>query len=130
MGSPISPSRRQAEGASSSTYVPRVVSSELSSSSGERETGRLTRSQVQRLQILIQDFNREINAASPDRNSAGLDSARITELHGRIADLTGERTDTSSNNIRQVGLSPPAYEANPRQLGYLGQTVTKGTIGH
>ena len=85
---------------------------------------------MQRLQILIQDFNREINAASPDRNSAGLDSARITELHGRIADLTGERTDTSSNNIRQVGLSPPAYEANPRQLGYLGQTVTKGTIGH
>jgi len=122
MGSPISPSRRQV--LSPSNNVPRVISSDFSSSTGERETGRLSRSQVQRLQILIQDFNREINATSPDRDNTSFDSARITELHGRIAELTREHPGT--DDVSQTSLLPPAYEANPRQLGYLGQT--KGTI--
>ena len=125
MGSPISPSQRQVEIPGSSTYLPPAASSEFSSSAGEREFDRLSRSQVQQLQILIQDFNRDINASSPGRDSAGFDSARITELHGRIAELT-TRGHTNSNSISQAGLPPPAYEANPQQLGYLGQA--KGTI--
>jgi hypothetical protein len=130
MGSPISPSQHQASALPSSAFVPRAVSSEFSpSSAGDRETGRLTRSQVQRLQILIQDFNREINITSPDRENAGFDSARVTELHGRIAELTRahtERGDVSEDRraspFSQTGLPPPAYEADPRQVGYLGQT--------
>jgi hypothetical protein len=125
VGSPLSPSYRQAGVLSSSGLVRQTVSSEfLPSSIEERGSGRLARSQVQRLQGLIQDFNREING-SPVGENPGLDTARITELHDRIAELTAENMDPS--NIGGTGragspsIPPPAYEADPRQLGYLGQ---------
>lgn len=83
----------------------------------EGETDRLTGAQMQRFQVLIQNFNREISASSlPGGRNPGFDSARIAELHGHIADLMNENTEhrninegSSSVNPARA-LPPPAYE--------------------
>jgi hypothetical protein len=79
---------------------------------------------VRRLQVLIQDFNREINSGSPLAENPNFDSDRITELHGHIAELTRGNVDHGDigDGVRAAtpNLPPPAYDADP-QLGYLGQ---------
>jgi hypothetical protein len=113
VGSPLSPSHPQAGVLASSVLVPQAISSEFSPSTiEERGSGRLGRSQVQRLQGLIQDLNREINGSPVDQNP-GLDSVRITELHDRIAEVMRENIDRSDigGTGRAPGspILPPAY---------------------
>lgn len=132
-GGVISPLRRQSDDLPSATLAPRAISSELSPlGAGQRGTGSLSRSQVQRLQTLIQAFNREINAGSPDGVNPGFDGSRVAELHGHIAELIRDDTRSeifSSTNERmgspfsQAGFlnPPPAYEADTTQSQFAKQ---------
>lgn len=119
-GSAISPQQRKAvaDGLSSDAFVPQATPPELLPLNlAEGETDRLTGAQMQRFQVLIQNFNREISASSlPGGRNPGFDSARIAELHGHIADLMNENTEhrninegSSSVNPARA-LPPPAYE--------------------
>ena len=71
-------------------------------------------SRIDRLQVLFEDLHREVAASGGE----GRDSARATELRGRIAELISERAAASTNGggstrapTSDVGISPPpAYE--------------------